>query len=163
VVVGVVVVVVVVVDVLVDDVLVDVASVVEVVVVESTTSACVVGAAESVNEVVALDVGAASDVTISAGGAATVAGCGAAAVVGDDGSVPALLRVTDRRFEAALVALTFNRLVAALQRCLPQHRMIALRKVWSPAHNVSELNYGLDRSCVLKGHFSFYLIILYYT
>jgi hypothetical protein len=149
VVVGVVVVVVVVVDVLVVDVLVEVASVVEVVVVESTTSACVVGAAESVNELVALDVGAASDVTTSAGGAATVAGCGAAAVVGDDrGSVPALLRVTVRRFEAALVALTFTRLVAALQRCLPQHRMIARRKVWSPAHNVSELNYELDRSCV---------------
>jgi hypothetical protein len=58
----------------------------------------------------------------------------ALAVVGAavGGGVSALLRATVWRFVE--VAFKGNRLVAALQRCPPQHRMIQLRTLCPPAH-----------------------------
>jgi hypothetical protein len=130
VVVGVVVVVEVLVDVLVEEVEVA-ASVVDVD--ETTTSECIVGASESVIELALLDVGAASGVTTSAGAATVAAGVGAAAEI-ECGRVSALLKAAVGRIETARVTLTVSRLVTALQRRPPQHRMIQKRTFCSPAH-----------------------------
>jgi hypothetical protein len=124
--------VVVVVDVLVEEVVVA-ASVVDVDVDETTTSECIVGASESVIELALLDVGATSGVTTSAGAATVAAGVGAAAEM-ECGRVSALLKAAVGRIETARVTLTVSRLVTALQRRPPQHRMIQKRTCCSPAH-----------------------------
>jgi hypothetical protein len=105
------------------------------VVVETTTSASVVGASLSVTEVVALDVSAASPgVSTSGDVAATLAGSATATTAGR--VIFALFKATVGRSETArvLVALPDGRLDTELQRCLPQHRMIQKRTFRSSAH-----------------------------
>jgi hypothetical protein len=112
---------------------------VDVSVVVETTSACAVGASDTVMVVlgVGASVGSASFlVATSSGGAAMVSGGSAvvAAVFGGVcGRVSDLPKAIVMRLVATLVALTRIRLDAALQRCPPQHRMIQLRVLCTPA------------------------------
>jgi hypothetical protein len=108
------------------------------VVFETATSGSVVGASESVTEVVELEESAASlGVTTSAGGTATLVGGGATAVeavVGNARRVFALFKATVGRSETMLVAFAYGRLDTALHRRPPQHRMIQKRTLWCSDH-----------------------------